>query len=79
VIDKEAVNEDHAVVKELISADFTVEQSIDAVNRCGTLEPALDYLEQGKEREDKDEAGVIPVPQSHQFSMEAPKFIDMDR
>jgi hypothetical protein len=74
VIDKEAVNEDHSVVKELISADFTVEQSIDAVNRCGTLEPALDYLEQ-----DKDEAGVIPVPQSRQFSMEAPKFSDMDR
>jgi hypothetical protein len=75
---KEAVDEDHAVVVELVSAGFTVEQSIDAVDRYGTLEAALSYLEEDEEREDEDEAGVIPVPHSRQFSMEAPKSIDMD-
>ncbi len=55
---REPVNENHPVVIELLSADYTLEESIDAVERCEkyghdmtldtvkTLGSALDYLAQ---------------------------------
>lgn len=41
---REAVDEDHSVVKDLVLAGYSLEQSIDAVENYGTLDAALEYL-----------------------------------
>lgn len=58
---KETIDENNATVVDLVSAGYTVEQSIDAVDRYGTLEAALNHLEMD-EVDEEAEAGVIPVP-----------------
>jgi hypothetical protein len=45
---KEAVDENNEVVVVLLKVgSYTVEQCIDAVDRCGTSEMALEFLEDG--------------------------------
>lgn len=56
---QEPVDEDHAVVKELVSAGYTVDQSINAVEKFDTLESAMEYLDQQVLDED-DEQDLIP-------------------
>lgn len=68
---KEAIDETNAIVVDLVSAGYTVEQSIDAVDRYGTLEAALTRLEMDEEGEEEEgEAGVIPVLYRQQISRE---------
>ena len=56
---QEPVDEDHATVKELVSAGYTVDQSIDAVEKFDTLDSAMEYLDQQVLDED-DEQDLIP-------------------
>ena len=56
---QEPVDENHAVVQDLISAGYAVEQSIDAVEKFETLEAAMEYLDQLVLDED-NEKDVIP-------------------
>lgn len=65
---KEPVDENNAAVMDLVAAGFTVEQSIDAVNKCGNLEAALTYLE-GCEVDDY-ETGIIPLKFSREDSQD---------
>jgi hypothetical protein len=66
---RELVDENNAIVKDLVSAGYTVEQSIEAVDTYETLEAALDYLEMGEE-EEEGEHGVIPIRCNIQISRE---------
>lgn len=70
---KEPIDENNAVVMDLISAGYTVEQSIHAVNKCGTLETALTYLERPLLDEDIDEceAGIIPLQLEREDSQDS--------
>lgn len=61
---QEPVDEDHAVVKELVSAGYPVDQSIDAVEKFDTLESAMEYLDQQVLDED-DERDLIPSGPSY--------------
>lgn len=57
---QEPIDEDHPIVQDLVSAGYSVEESIDAVERCETLEEALAYLERKAYEEDGGEAeGVL--------------------
>ncbi len=70
------MNENHPVVKELLSADYTLEESIDAVKICETyghdmvldtertLESALKYLAQ-LTVEDDGEGELLPSTKRH--------------
>ncbi len=65
------VNENHPIVKNLLLADYTLEESIDAVERCETyghdmtldtdrtLESALEYLTRSTAEED-GEGELLP-------------------
>lgn len=74
---KEAIDENNAIVADLVSAGYTLEQSIDAVDRYGTLEAALDHLGE-EDGEEDDEPEVIPSLSSRQFSRDESKDADMD-
>ncbi len=54
---QEEVDENHPIVQQLIAADFTKEQSIDAVKKFQTVDAAFDYLNQtgGDDFEDQNE------------------------
>lgn len=56
---QEPVDENHAIVQDLLSAGYSLEQSIEAVERCETLEAAMAYLDQQILDEDT-ERDVIP-------------------
>ncbi len=70
------MNENHPVVVELLSADYTLEESIDAVERCETyghemtldtdktLESALKYLARLTAEED-GEGELLPSTERH--------------
>ncbi len=55
----EQVDEHHSVVQDLVSAGYTVEQSIDAVEKYETLDAAMEYLDQQVLDEDV-ERDLIP-------------------
>ena len=62
---EEPVDENHPVVKDLVSANYTLEQSIDAVERYETLEAAIDYLDQQALDDDGDDDDVIPSKRNY--------------
>lgn len=60
---KEPIDEKHPNVSALVEADYTVEQSIDALSKCGTLEAALDYLgtmSASEDEESDEQMDLIP-------------------
>lgn len=65
---RDTIDENHSVVKNLVSAGYTVEQSINAVENCGTLEGALDYL--GTVDMDEEEGELFPSAYKPQLSNE---------
>ena len=77
---EETVDENNPIVLDLVSAGYTVEQSIDAVEKYRTLEAALNYLETGGEVEEEGEPDVISVLQHQQISREdSDGSVNMDR
>ena len=69
----EPIDETHPAVMRLIEAGFSVEQSIEAVERCGgDLGTALDYLENLiiNEGEIEDEGKLLPSSYKHELSYE---------
>ena len=73
---QEPVDEDNSVVKDLIGAGYSMEQSINAVERCETLEGALEYLGELVLDEEEDERDLIPSTYKHQFSREDSQPVD---
>ena len=69
---QELVDEHHPVVKDLISAGYTVQQSIEAVEKCETLDASLNYIELLAVEDDDDEEEVEDLIPSykHQLSRE---------
>lgn len=67
---REPVDEANLSVLDLESAGYTVEESIGAVEKYGTLEAALIHLQMSTfEKDDAEgETGVIPLPYQHQLS-----------
>ena len=57
---QEPVDENNSVIKELIGAGYSVEQSIVAVERYETLEGALAYLEDEAMKEIEEDNDLIP-------------------
>ena len=51
------MDENHPIVQQLVAADFTVEESVDAVKKFQTVDAAFQYLNQisGDEFEDQNE------------------------
>lgn len=70
------MDENNSTVIDLVSAGYTVEQSIDAVDKYGTLEAALSYLEMSAEEENEgqSETTCIPLPCKRQLSGEEDDF-----
>ncbi len=64
----EPIDENNSVVVDLVSAGYSVQESIDAVDKYGTLEAALSYLEM--DDDDQEENGVILTSNQRQFSRE---------
>lgn len=69
---KETVDENNAMVVDLVSAGYSIDESIDAVDKYGTLEAALTHLEMDEEEEEEggallpqlyreDSDGVVPI------------------
>lgn len=56
---QEQVDENHPIVKELISAGYTVERSLDAVDKYETLDAAMNYLDQ-QDLDEDEEKDLIP-------------------
>ena len=50
---RQTIDESHADVKSLMELDFTAEQSVMAIQRCGNFSEAMDYLMSG------DQGGVF--------------------
>lgn len=65
---RDTIDENHPIVLNLVSAGYTVEQSINAVENCGTLEGALDYL--GTIDMDEEEGELFPSNYKPQLSNE---------
>lgn len=61
---QEQVDENHPIVQDLVSAGYTVEQSIDGVEKYETLDATMEYLEQQVLDED-NEADLIPSGRSY--------------
>lgn len=61
---RDTIDENHFVVKDLVSAGFSAEQSIDAVEKYGTLEAALSYLEVD-DMEEEEEVGKELFSSTH--------------
>ena len=53
------INRNHPVIQQLCSAGYTEEQSIDAVERCETLDRALKYLMSAELGDEKENEGVF--------------------
>lgn len=70
---KEPIDENNSLVIKLMSAGYTVDQCIDAVDRCGSLEYALNYLELPEDDVDI-EKDLIPTSSHSQFSREGANF-----
>ena len=70
---QEPVDENNSIVKELIGASYTVEQSINAVERCETLKDSLAYLEDiaMEEIEEDNERDLIPSTNKQQLSRDS--------
>lgn len=66
---RECVDEYHSVVASLVKADYSLEDSIDAVMKCGTLEDAMHYLEMAAAEKDQDSGSLIPMSQEQHISM----------
>ncbi len=66
---RECVDEYHSVVASLVKADYTLEESIEAVVKCGTLEAALQHLERAA-LEEKDSKDLIPMNVEQRYSRE---------
>lgn len=64
----DTVDENHSIVKDLVSAGYTVQQGIDAMEKYGTLEGALDYL--GTIDIDEEEDELFPSTYKPQLSSE---------
>ena len=54
---QEKVDANHPFVEDLVSAGYTVEQSIYAVEKCGALDTAMEYLHQ---KDDDDGKELLP-------------------
>lgn len=65
--EKKTVDENHPLVLKLKSAGYSVDQSIDAVARSGSLEEALMYLGSGPVEED-DEDELFQISFGRQLS-----------
>ena len=75
---KEPVDENDSAVMDLVSAGYTMDQSIDAVARFGTLEAALNHLEALVEEDEDVETDLIPTAFHQQFSRENSQEENMD-
>ena len=64
---QEQVDENHTIVKELISAGYTVERSLGAVNKYDTLDAAMNYLDQ----QDLDDGENDLIPFRPGYSQQA--------
>lgn len=63
---QEQVNEDHPVVKELVSAGYDLDKTIGAVEKCGTLPASLEYLDQQVIDENDEKELISSKPGYHQ-------------
>lgn len=62
IASQERVDRYHPVVKELISAGYSVDRSIEAVRKCKTCEAALDYLDNEQTMDpESSRQGVFPT------------------
>lgn len=61
---QEQVDENHPIVRDLVSAGYTVEQSIDGVEKYETLDATMEYLEQ-QVLDGDNEADLIPSGRSY--------------
>ena len=66
---RECVDEYHSVVASLVKANYTLEESIEAVVKCGTLDAALHHLEMAA-MEDHDSKDLIPLNLEQHYSRE---------
>lgn len=72
---REPVTENNPIVLDLVKANYSVEQSIAAVVKCGTLDAALVYLEESViQDENSDEEEFIPTPFKDHNSIFAEKW-----
>lgn len=70
-IAEQPVDENHPGVVNLVSAGYTVDESIDAMDRCRTEEAALTYLGLAAlQQDDEGEANVIPLTKEQPYSRE---------
>ena len=67
IVKRLAIDQSHPVVQELIDADYSLEESIDAVERFGKLGPAMDYLDR---KDDSNEGGVFQASDQQPFAAE---------
>lgn len=75
---KEPVDENDSAVMDLVSAGYSVDQSIDAVARFGTLEAALNHLETLVEEDEDVETDLFPTAFNYQLSREDSQGENMD-
>ena len=67
---RQIIDKSHADVQSLMGLDFSEEQSITAIQRCGDLSEAMDYLMSGGEdgvfqaSSDQKEVRKKPIPRS---------------
>lgn len=75
---QEPVDENNSVVKELVAAGYSVEQSIEAVEKRETLDAALGYLEELAIEEIEEDNGrdLIPYAYKQQLSREDSQPVD---
>lgn len=68
----EPVDESNSAVIELVKAGYTLEQSVEAVEKHRTLEASLEFLEKSVFDEDDEEVEVdlIPTSSSNQLTRE---------
>lgn len=71
---KKTVDENHPVVLKCVKAGYTMEQSIDAVAKCGSVVDSLSYLARADLDEDDNEAELFPTSNKHHlFPEESPE------
>lgn len=69
-IAKELVDENHPGVVKLVKAGYDMKKSIDAISKYGTLEEAMDHMEDTSDGEDDDEEPDLIPSFMRQFSKE---------
>lgn len=72
----EQVDENHFVVQELLSAGYNLEESIDAVECCETLDASIDYLDQKALAENDDKELIFRPKYDQQTSHENKFYLD---